>query len=64
VYLEFLDLRKAYDTLDRDCTIAILKGNDVGKNLINFLQIIGNMDKMTPKKSGFFGKPFNASRGV
>ena len=60
----FLDLKKAYDTLDRERTMAILKGYGVRDNIQNFIRKIWNEDMIVPKQAGFFGKPFRATRGV
>jgi Reverse transcriptase (RNA-dependent DNA polymerase) len=64
LYLCFMDLRKAYDTLNRQRTLEILKGYGVGKNVLKFIETIWDWDEMTPKQAGFYGKPFKASRGV
>jgi hypothetical protein len=59
-YLVFLDLKKAYDTLDRDQTIHILRGYGIGPNKIHFIQKIWDMDTVVPKQAGFYGKQFRA----
>jgi hypothetical protein len=64
LYMVFMDLKKAYDTLDRDRTMEILEGYGVGVNLRRFIERIWGGDTMVPKQSGFFGKPFRAGRGV
>jgi hypothetical protein len=40
LYIIFLDLNKAYYSLDRDSTMAILKGYGVGRNLLAFIKRI------------------------
>ena len=60
----FIDLRKAYDTLDRVRTMAILVGYGVGPNLCQFIQTIWDGDTLVPKSGGYFGKPLKAERGV
>lgn len=64
LYFVFLDLKKAYDTLDRQRTLGILKGYGVGRNICSIIEKIWGMDMMVPKQAGFYGKPFTASRGV
>ena len=64
LYFVFLDLKKAYDTLDRGRTLGILKGYGLGKNLCRIIEEVWEMDTMVPKQAGFYGKSFSASRGV
>ena len=64
LYLVFLDLKKAYDTLDRGRTLGILKGYGLGQNLCRIIEEVWEMDTMVPKQAGFYGKSFSASRGV
>ena len=64
LYMVFLDLKKAYDTLDRPSTIRILRGYGVGDALIRIIENIWNGDTMVPKQAGYFGTPFRAKRGV
>jgi len=64
LYMVFLDLKKAYDTLDRGRTLEILEGYGVGANLRRIISRIWDGDTMVPKQSGYFGEPFRASRGV
>jgi exonuclease III len=63
-YFVFLDLKKAYDTLDRQRTLDILEGYGVGSNIRRIIADVWCMDTMVPKQAGFYGKPFGASRGV
>lgn len=64
LYWVFLDLKKAYDTLDRQRALAILKGYGVGQKILSIIERVWEMDTMVPKQAGFYGKPFSASRGV
>jgi hypothetical protein len=64
LHMIFLDLKKAYDTLDRSRTMKILEGYGVGENVQRIIGKIWNGDTMVTKQAGFFGKPFRASRGV
>ena len=63
-YFVFLDLKKAYDTLDRGRTLAILKGYGIGRNILSIIKRIWDMDTMVPKQAGFYGESFSAGRGV
>ena len=64
LHMIFLDLKKAYDTLDRDRTMKILEGYGIGENVRWIIQMIWQGDTMVPKQAGFFGRPFRATRGV
>ena len=64
LFMIFLDLKKAYDTLNRQRTMQILEGYGVGVNIRRFIETIWEGDTMIPKQAGFFGKPFRARRGV
>ena len=64
LHMIFLDLKKAYDTLDRDRTMKILEGYGIRENVRRIIGKIWNGDTMVTKQAGFFGKPFRASRGV
>ena len=64
LYQVFLDLTKAYDTLDRGRTIEILKTYGTGPNTIRLLERYWLKNFLVPKQSGFFGAPFQAHRGV
>ena len=62
--LIFLDLKKAYDTLDRSRTLEILKSYGVGPNICHIIEQTWEMDQMIPKQAGCYGTAFKASRGV
>jgi exonuclease III len=64
IYMLFLDLKKAYDTLDRNRTLEILKGYGVGPKIRGILEQVWDADTMVPKQAGFYGKAFRACRGV
>jgi hypothetical protein len=59
----FLDLKKAYNTLGRSRTMKILEGYGIGENVQWIISKIWNGNTMVTKQSGFFGKPFRATRG-
>jgi hypothetical protein len=60
----FLDLTKAYDSLDRDRTMAILAAYGIGPRTCRLIQAIWDSDTMFPKQAGIYGEPFHAQRGV
>jgi hypothetical protein len=63
-YQVFLDLRKAYDTLDRDGTMAILEAYGVGPNIWHYLWWVWDNLVLIPKLGGYFGLPFPSCRGT
>ncbi len=64
LYQIFLDLTKAYDTLDRERTLEILEQYGVGPCIIRLLRKFWQHQKLVPRQSGFFGDAFIAERGV
>ena len=64
LFLIFLDLKKAYDTLDRDQAMRILEGYGVGRNIRRIIRSIWDGDTMIPRQAGYYGKAFKARRGV
>jgi Reverse transcriptase (RNA-dependent DNA polymerase) len=63
-FIIFLDLKKAYDTLDRTRTLEILKSYGVGPNICHIIEQTWVMDQMIPKQAGCYGDKFKTSRGV
>lgn len=63
-FIVFLDLKKAYDTLDRTRTMEILKAYGVGPNICHFIEQTWDNDTMIPKQAGCYGTGFTTSRGV
>jgi len=60
----FVDLKKAYYSLDREQAMCILERYGVGANIRCIIRLIWQGDTMVPRQAGYFGKPFGASRGV
>jgi Reverse transcriptase (RNA-dependent DNA polymerase) len=63
-FIIFLDLEKAYDTLDRNRTIEILRAYGIGPNILHFIIETWANDKMYPRQAGCYGEEFSTSRGV
>jgi Reverse transcriptase (RNA-dependent DNA polymerase) len=59
----FLDIKKAYDSLDRGRALQLLQNYGVDPNICRIIQQIWEQDTMTLKKI-YFGAHFKAERGV
>ena len=64
LYMIFLDLKKAYDSVDRTRTLKLLENYGLGKNIIRIIQNIWEDDVLIPKQQMYYGKPFTTQRGV
>ena len=59
IYIIFLDLQKAYHTLDRTWTLAILEGYGAGPNIRAFLnKKTWDGNTLESKQAGFYSEPF------
>jgi hypothetical protein len=63
-YGVFLDLRKAFDAMDRERCILILEGYGARPWLVCLVQTYWRDGIMVCRASGYYGTPFKASRGV
>jgi hypothetical protein len=64
LYQVFVDLRKAYDHLDREWCIEIMIGYGVGPKLLRLQIQFWNQAQMVCHAGGSFGKPFEAFWGI
>lgn len=64
LYVIFLGLRKAYDTLYRGRTMKILEGYGVGPTVRSILQTFWEGHTVVLRQSGYYGEPFKVTRGV
>jgi Reverse transcriptase (RNA-dependent DNA polymerase) len=62
LYQVFLDLSKAYDTLDRACTLELLQRYKMGPNLLGLLR--PEILQLVPRQGGFYRRPIWSARGV
>ena len=60
----YLDMTKAYDTLDRSKTLLILEAYGVGPNILRIIRTFWERHKVVPRASGYHGRAFQATRGV
>ena len=64
IHYIFLDLRKSYDTLGRDCCLDILSGYGVGPRTLLILQTYLVRLQMVEKAGGHYGPVFHSYHGV
>lgn len=64
LYQVFLDLKKAYDTLDRQRTLQLLQAYGLGPNLLGILSAFWNNLQLVPRQGGYHGLPIRSARGV
>jgi hypothetical protein len=63
-YGVFLDLKKAFDSMDRERCLMILEGYGVGPRMIRLIWIFWRNAVLVCRASGNYGSPFCAGRGV
>ncbi|KAL7545958.1 hypothetical protein ACHAWF_009309, partial [Thalassiosira exigua] len=60
----FIDLRKAFDAMDRGRCLRILRGYGVGPNIRRLIKLFWTLAEMVCRAGGNYGTPFGAGRGV
>jgi len=63
-YGVFLDLKKAFDSMDRERCIMILEGYGAGPRMIRLIRGYWRDAIMVCRALGNYGMPFKAGRGV
>jgi hypothetical protein len=64
LYQIFIDLEKAYDTLDRGRTLEVLKGYGTGPRVLRFLETFWDNQDVVARQGGYHSKAFKAERRV
>ena len=64
VFEVFLDLKKAYDTLNRERTLELLRAYGVGDKACTLLAQFWEQMQFMARQSGYHGKAFWTSHGV
>jgi hypothetical protein len=64
IYQIFLDLSKAYDTLDRTQTLQILQSYGAGTRVLRLITKFWDSLMIVAKQSGYHGEPFRSKRGT
>jgi hypothetical protein len=64
LYQIFLDLSKAYDTLDRPRTLQLLRDYGLGSHLLLLLTNFWNSIQVVARQQGYYGESFKSERGT
>jgi len=64
LYQVYLDFTKAYDSLDRECTLVILQDYGVGPNVLHLIANFWDRHVVIPRQQQFYGTPFPADRSL
>ena len=60
----FVNLKKAFDAMDRERCLLILEGYGAGPKMVRLIRNFWNQATMVCRASGNYGEPFQAGRGV
>jgi hypothetical protein len=63
LYIVFIDLAKAYDTIDCHRALDILSANGVGPNIIRLLTNFWNQATVALQQSGYYSTTVTTQRG-
>jgi hypothetical protein len=63
IFEVFIDLKKAYDSVDRERLLDTLSSYGVGANMRRVLSGFWEQQVIVARQSGFYGTPFRATRG-
>jgi hypothetical protein len=63
-YGVFIDLKKAFDAMDRECCLLILEGHGAGPNMRRLIRHFWDEATNVCRALGNYGAPFKAGRGV
>jgi hypothetical protein len=63
-YGVFIDLKKAFDAMDRECCLLILEGHGAGPNMRGLIRHFWDEATNICRASGNYGTPFKSGRGV
>ena len=63
IYKIFLDLRKAYDSIDRRRVLRLMEKYRIGPNIRRYVAKVWESQEFVLRQAGFYGAPFQVNRG-
>ena len=62
-YQVYLDLKKAYDSINRPRVLHIMRKYGVGPNICRYVETVWNNQSFLLRQRGFYSEPFAVTRG-
>ena len=59
----YIDLKKAYDSIDRSRVLIILKAYGVGPNILRYINIVWQRQRFFLRQEGFYSDQIEIERG-
>ena len=63
IYKIFLDLRKAYDSIDRKRVLRLMEKYKIGPNIRRYVAKVWENQEFVLRQAGFYSDPFEVNRG-
>ena len=64
LYCSYVDLHKAYDSLDHEYLLEKLEAYGVGQHILDLLSKYWDLQQIVAQQSGFHVEPFKSGRGI
>ena len=63
LYQIYLDLKKVYDSIDRDRVVDIIKQYNIGPNIHRYILIVWKQQWFMLRRAGFYSDTIEVERG-